>query len=522
MNTFTYINDIDDLVDVLDDIKQDDIPYDKPEFIEYLLHLMDEYITKNPKAVTDPDFHEEFVANVQEMTVIQFGHGLWEQERWEMEDVIQEAMELFYETIMPIRSHNESIIVHELTQEQQAQMTQQIQYLQSIPQPEQRTPEWYAFRHTLITASNAYKAFENESTRNQLIWEKCQPLTLSNVLHCNNDCNNDEIINPNPNIDNKIINITPTQNNLTSFAQVNVNTPMHHGQKYEPVSVMIYEDMYNTKVGEFGCIRDRKYSFLGASPDGINVDPTNPRFGRMLEIKNVTTREIDGVPKLEYWIQMQLQMRVCDLRECDFLETKFVEYESAEEYWSQDHDSNGDADTDDDTECTKNLPEYKGIIMYFTNPHTYEYAPLSISNDQEAFEKWEEEKMEQHKNKVWIKNCYWKTACISCVLVEYNSRWFEDNIGELANVWSIIKKERNTGYEHRAPNKRSTNTNTNTNTNTTGKHSSGNPIQSSGCLLKINKETGQAGLMTKQDHVVKVFKIRTESFDEVKEKEHVF
>jgi len=455
------------------------------------------------------------------MTVIQFGHGLWEQERWEMEDVIQEAIELFYETIMPMRSHNESIILNALTQEQQTRMMQQIKYLQSIPQPEQRTPEWYAFRHTLITASNAYKAFENESTRNQLIWEKCQPLAVANsnpttsALHCNNDA----IINPYPNTDNKIINITPTQNNFTSFAQVNVNTPMHHGQKYEPVSVMIYEDMYNTKVGEFGCIRDRKYSFLGASPDGINIDPTNPRFGRMLEIKNVTTREIDGVPKLEYWIQMQLQMRVCDLYECDFLETKFVEYESAQEYWSQDHNSTGDADADtdtdanDDTECTKSLPEYKGIIMYFTNPHTYEYVPLKISNDPEAFEKWEEEKMEQHKDKVWIKNCYWKTECISCVLVEYNSRWFEDNIGELANVWSIIEKERCAGYEHRAPNKRSTNT------NTTGKHSSSSPLQTNGCLLKINKETGQAGLMTKQDHVVKVFKIRTESFDEVKEKE---
>ena len=41
---------------------------------------------------------------------------------------------------------------------------QKIAYLRSKPQPQQRTPEWYQFRHNLITASNAYKAFESQST----------------------------------------------------------------------------------------------------------------------------------------------------------------------------------------------------------------------------------------------------------------------------------------------------------------------------------------------------------------------
>ena len=53
----------------------------------------------------------------------------------------------------------------------------QIAYLKSKPQPIQRTKEWYEFRQNLITASNAYKAFENQSSKNQLIYEKCQPLT---------------------------------------------------------------------------------------------------------------------------------------------------------------------------------------------------------------------------------------------------------------------------------------------------------------------------------------------------------
>ena len=103
---------------------------------------------------------------------------------------------------------------------------------------------------------------------------------------------------------------------------------MHWGQKYEPVSVMYYETTFSTKVAEYGCIQHNNYKFLGASPDGIVSDPLLPRFGRMLEIKNIVNRDIDGIPKKEYWIQMQLQMETCDLNECDFLETRFIEYDS--------------------------------------------------------------------------------------------------------------------------------------------------------------------------------------------------
>ena len=80
---------------------------------------------------------------------------------------------------------------------------------------EQRTEEWYLFRHNLITASNAYKVFESQSTINQLIYEKCQPLK--------------------------------TNSNDDKFSTVNVNSTFHWGQKYEPLSVQIYEYIYNTK-----------------------------------------------------------------------------------------------------------------------------------------------------------------------------------------------------------------------------------------------------------------------------------
>ena len=285
-----------------------------------------------------------------------------------------------------------------------------IEYLRSIPQPVQRTPEWYLFRWNLITASNAWKALGTQCSINQLIYEKCQPLK----------CFDDQ-----------------------EKKAVNTNTTLHWGQKYESLSVMLYEYMYDSKVCDFGCIRHPRYSFLGASPDGIIIESNTNKYGRMLEIKNVVNREITGIPKSEYMIQMQLQMEVCDLDECDFLETKFVEYDYASFI--------------NDTQST-----WKGTIMHFDKggiPH-YEYMPLRIckNNDPCELSLWEEETIQQIQNTDpmvhFVKYIYWKLEKMSCVLVHRDKQWFQYHVGQLERVWAIIEKERETGFEHRAPNRK--------------------------------------------------------------------
>ena len=287
----------------------------------------------------------------------------------------------------------------------------------------QRTTEWYQFRHKLITASNAYKAFESQAQKNQLIYEKCKPLVIDDD---------------------------------TDKRTINVNSPMHWGQKYEPVSVMLYESMYKTKIGDFGCIQHDKWPFIGASPDGINVDPESSRYGRLLEIKNIVNREIDGIPKKEYWVQMQLQMETCDLDECDFLECRFVEYKASttHEGTSEEQEFMMDGDTMQWTQAG----ERKGIIAYFNredgNP-LYVYMPLTIDTYKEYVE-WEINtiKTSQDNGLTWIGNLYWCLAEMSCVLVDRNRRWFNDNIQSLSDIWDIIVRERGTGYEHRASNKK--------------------------------------------------------------------
>jgi hypothetical protein len=70
----------------------------------------------------------------------------------------------------------------------------------------------------------------------------------------------------------------------------------------------------------------------------------------MLEVKNIVNRDINGIPKEDYWIQMQLQLECCNLEYCDFVETRFKEYEDEENFYKED---------------IENSYEYKGIILTF-------------------------------------------------------------------------------------------------------------------------------------------------------------
>ena len=241
---------------------------------------------------------------------------------------------------------------------------------------------------------------------------------------------------------------------------ININTPFHWGQKYEPLSCMIYEDMYNSKIEDFGCIQHPFYKFIGASPDGIVIKSNTGRYGRMLEIKNPVSREITGIPKKEYWVQMQLQMEVCDLDECDFFETKFVEYSDYESYRNDSTIAYDLSGNEFKSYVKTNNNSYKGTIIYF---HTKEGAPYYVYQPLnlyliEDITNWEEENIEKYQsepyNYTFIKFIYWKTEKISCVLVLRNREWFKNNVGQLEKVWKIIEEERITGYQHRAPNKK--------------------------------------------------------------------
>ena len=376
------------------------------DLLENVGILIDTYIHLNIDLYIYPNFHSTVVKSVAELlnlTTADAFEGTIEEDMFN--EVVEQGMALFYKHIMPSRSNGNTFI---RIKPNVKQMRKKIEYLMNIPQPEQRTPAWYEFRSQCLTASNIWKAFISESTRNQLIFEKCQPL------------------------------------NLEKYNGVCLDSPMHWGQKYEPLSIKLYEKIYKTKIRDFGCIPHKKERFLAASPDGINTLETSARYGRMLEVKNIVNREITGIPKMEYWIQMQMQLEVCDLNECDFLETRFQEYENVEAFEA-------------DTLCKLT----RGMIMLFMRggQPVYEYAepvyaePVYALALENPYTHWQEAMMEKHQDLTWLKNIYWKLDQLSCVLVLRNKVWFASAIPTLKEIWQTIETEKKTGYHHRGPKK---------------------------------------------------------------------
>ena len=324
------------------------------EFLLKVVSTMVEFIDDNILQLMYTDLYEsvydyslELMENEYiDSNILQNIYGLSKEESIKMlENYLKMGLSFVFKYVIPKRSYNKSYI--RSNKINYVKIDNQLEKLKSIIQPEQRSDEWYIFRNSTLTASNIWKVFVSDYSQTQLILEKCEPLDIN------------------------------------KFKVTNTNSPLHWGQKYEPVSILYYEYIHNTKVSEFGCIPHKDYSYIAASPDGIICDGSSNLFGRMLEIKNVVSREITGIPKMEYWIQMQLQMEVCDLNECDFLETKFIQYESEEEYRED------------------NETEYKGVILQYLKDESpyYVYAPFMLMDlDSEEYKRWEDEEIEKNKD----------------------------------------------------------------------------------------------------------------------------
>lgn len=261
--------------------------------------------------------------------------------------------------------------------------------LLKMKQPEQRSPEWFAFRSERLTASDLATALgDNPYCKpNELILKKCG---IKKPFKMNSAC--------------------------------------LHGVKFEPVSCMLYEYLNKTKVYEFGCISHKYYNFLGASPDGICED------GTMLEIKNPTRRKIVGVPPKYYWVQMQLQMEVFDLYQCDFLENKCSEYLDYEDY----------------LEDTETRPEFKGVLVeYFTSDDyktaKFEYCPINYE-DPLSWVKEQQDMFDALPNSMYSLNVvWWKIDVYSCTRIYRDLNWFSKVLPELASFWDMIVNYRRNG-----------------------------------------------------------------------------
>jgi putative phage-type endonuclease len=412
MNSLNYINYFAYLINkfkigFLLNLKNKEIVTNYSQFLISTIEHMLDYINSELLQLMYYDLYEEIVMIIYDILVVQYIETNLLRKLFNIG--ANEANELLHLTIklcqnivfkfyIPKRSYKKTYVRKINLNKDSVSFNKiktQLAYLKNIPQPEQRSNEWYIFRNSALTASNIYKIFISDYSQSQLIIEKSEPLDVA------------------------------------KFKNNNLNSPMHHGQKYEPVSILYYEFINNTRVSEFGCIKHNKYSYIAASPDGIVCDENSVLYGRMLEIKNVFSREIDGIPKPEYWIQMQLQMEVCDLNECDFLETKFTEYLSQEDYL--DDISN----------------HHRGFIMQFCSENGdvyYEYPPFAMSKiDTKEYETWTQAQLTKNSNKTYVRNIYWKLEVISCVLVLRNKLWFKNVQPAIEIFWNNLIDEKESG-----------------------------------------------------------------------------
>lgn len=202
------------------------------------------------------------------------------------------------ERILDLASHAYSMFLKEAGNPSWQQMTkkqrqEKIAYLKTVPQIEQRTEAWYQHYAKVLTASEFSSLFGSPKARRALILSKAFPKKeeRSNRLAC-----------------------------LTS--EMNA---LGWGIRFEPIVKLILEKDFHCKIYEPGRITHTHNGMLAASPDGILEEAKDPKqIGRLLEIKCPYTRAIGGEIPYEYWVQMQIQMEVCDLDECEYVEVELV------------------------------------------------------------------------------------------------------------------------------------------------------------------------------------------------------
>lgn len=173
-----------------------------------------------------------------------------------------------------------------------------LERLQSDRGITQRTPEWYAARADMITASDAAQALDCAKFGNQrqFFAKKCG----------------------------------------FEADKFNPTLPaLKWGIIYEPVACSVYSARMRCSIHDFGLLRHPTHKFLGASPDGIND------LGVMVEIKCPYRRKINGEVPLQYYYQIQGQLDVCGLHSCDYVECELREYGGWEELIADSHAGHG-------------------------------------------------------------------------------------------------------------------------------------------------------------------------------------
>jgi len=278
-------------------------------------------------------------------------------------------------------------------------LNNQIKELKKIPQPEQRTPEWYAFRNGRLTASdlgtiigvNPYEKYE------KVLKKKCGievPFFMNNNIR--------------------------------------------RGVKYEDPIIQIYEYRNKVKVFEYGCLPHPVVGHFGASPDGIvDTGSINQNYiGRMVEIKCPKSRPITGFCPGYYHAQVQGQLEVCNLNYCDFVECQITEYNNQEEYLA-------DCISEDNYILNKEGFE-KGVILnaYDTKKNKDKFYYCQLGFNKEQIEEWKDkiiDELLENDDMEYLGETYWRAFEYNELLIKRDRQFWNDTcLPKINKFWDDV------------------------------------------------------------------------------------
>ena len=140
------------------------------------------FIKDNPLVYAKPTFDKLVIEHAVSILSIQFAPILSDifTDRLislkDIEQIVHDALDNHTKSIILPRSINPTTLDTDYIRANKNNsdaMKNHLEMLKATPQPEQRTTEWYEFRQKYLTASNAWKTFSTEASKNQLIYLQC-------------------------------------------------------------------------------------------------------------------------------------------------------------------------------------------------------------------------------------------------------------------------------------------------------------------------------------------------------------
>lgn len=259
--------------------------------------------------------------------------------------------------------------------------------LEKYGHDDQRTQAWLTKRGEMLTASEIYKATKDASPalKHEIVMSKLLP--------------------------------KPVQEGPGPRALL-------WGTRFEPIAKHIYMHYLqgSVRIVDTTCIPHPKYSFLGASPDGIIVtdDKNDFRYGKLVEFKCPISRDFSDESEIPstYYNQMQLQLECSGMSECDYIEMKFREM-----FYPEWIDSPA---------------QYKSC---FAVCETGQVMYREIEDWRDVNE-WRKECLDE---KLYWETTYWVFEKYRIKLVPKDPNWLPSNIQSFTEVWETVRKHREAG-----------------------------------------------------------------------------